>query len=228
MALQCSMEEKNESDHDIYIQEMLLYMVIAFPFYLTGRFIFIKKTKKKIKLLNEAILAIFALYLVGLASQTIIPRFNMATDSNTGEFLFEIYLSNENAEVNLIPFYTLYQYFFTYNENISDWESLSLLNITANMLLFLPIGFFVPLIWKRWNSFKKIFWLGFSVTCLIEMIQFFIGRSPDIDDVILNTLSVSMGYGIFLLSKKIFVNRRHQEPRLQLNRKRTKKNIIDV
>lgn len=37
------------------------------------------------------------------------------------------------------------------------------------------------------------------MTLFVEIIQMFIGRSTDIDDVILNTLGIIIGYGIFLL-----------------------------
>ena len=39
---------------------------------------------------------------------------------------------------------------------------------------------------------------------LIESVQFFIGRSTDIDDVILNTTGALLGYGIFLLFQTAF------------------------
>ncbi|MFE0504483.1 hypothetical protein ACWF7H_15410 [Peribacillus butanolivorans] len=44
------------------------------------------------------------------------------------------------------------------------------------MLLFSPMGFFVPLIRERWVSIKKIFLLGLSVTCIAEVFQFFVAQ----------------------------------------------------
>ncbi|WP_446728301.1 VanZ family protein [Peribacillus sp. TH27] len=112
--------------------------------------------------------------MVGLTSQTVIPRWDMGIISNTGELYFD--LSSDISKKNLIPFHTLYQYFFELNANVDDWGSISLLNISANMLLFSPKGFFVPLIWERWVSFKKIFLLGLSVTCIAEVFQFFVAQ----------------------------------------------------
>lgn len=105
--------------------------------------------------MNEILMLIFVLYLVGLASQTIIPRWDIGIVSDTGEFFFNVHLANEISQVNLIPFHTLYQYIFETNTNVDSWNSVSLLNISANLLLFSPLGFLVPLIWKRWDSFKK-------------------------------------------------------------------------
>jgi len=184
----------------MYIENMMGYMIVAMPFYVIGRVIFLKKKKKQVKLWHEVVLAVFVLYIVGIASQTIIPRWDMGVISATG-FYFNVHLSNDITKVNLIPFRTLYQYFFQTNENVSNWGAVSLLNISGNMFLFSPIGFFVPLIWQHLRSFRKILLVGLSVTCFIEIVQLFIGRSTDIDDIILNTIGVIIGYGIFLLKK---------------------------
>ena len=183
----------------MYIMSMIGYMIVALPFYVVGRIVFLKKKQKQIIIMNEIIILIFVLYLIGLASQTIIPNWNMGIVSDTGEFFFDVHLSNEISKVNLIPFHTLSQYIFETNTSVDAWGSVSLLNISANLLLFSPLGFFIPMIWKRRHSLKKVLLLGLAVTCLIEFVQLFVGRSTDIDDVILNTLGIIIGYGIFSL-----------------------------
>lgn len=184
-----------------YLSNMLTYVIVALPIYLICRLIFIKKTKKQVKVFNEILLTIFILYIIGLASQTIIPYWNMGIYSDTGKFYFNIRLTNSISEINLIPFKTLYEYLFVNNTSVSGWSSVSILNIFANTLLFLPLGLLTPLIWEKYDSFYKILTLGLISTCLIEFIQIFIGRSTDIDDVILNTIGVIIGYTIFKLSK---------------------------
>ena len=194
----------------MYIQSMIGYMIFVLPFYVIGRMFFVKKKKKRIIVRNEMLLLFFVLYLVGLASQTIIPQWYMGIVSDTGEFYFNINLSNEISKVNLIPFHTLYQYFYEANTMVDDWNDVSLLNITANLLLFSPIGFFVPLIWTKFNSFKKVISIGLAVTIIIEFVQLFIGRSTDVDDVFLNTLGIMIGYLLFLLRLillKPFINK---------------------
>ena len=42
---------------------------------------------------------------------------------------------------------------------------------------------------------------------LIEFIQYFIGRSADIDDLILNTLGAMLGYFIFYIFSGLFRNK---------------------
>jgi glycopeptide antibiotics resistance protein len=194
----------------IYIQSMIGYTIFVLPFYVFGRMFFLKKRQKQIIVRNEMLLLFFVLYIAGLASQTIIPQWYMGIVSDTGEFYFIINLSNEISKVNLIPFNTLYQYFYEANTRVADWNDVSILNITANLLLFSPIGFFVPLIWTKCNSLKKVTSIGLTVTIFIELIQLFIGRSTDIDDVILNSLGIMMGYMVLLfclILVKPFINK---------------------
>ncbi|MBW8350690.1 VanZ family protein [Bacillus sp. IITD106] len=185
----------------MYIINMLGYMIVALPFYMIGRAIYLKRKKKRVKPFRELTLALFVLYIIGLASQTIIPRWDAGILSDTGKFYFDIYLFNNAAHVNLIPFHTISQYFFTTNANVDNWGGVSLVNIAGNMFVFSPIGIFVPILWGRFRSLPKILLLGIGVTCFIEFVQLFIGRSTDIDDMILNTIGVVIGYGVYALFK---------------------------
>jgi len=180
---------------------MLGYMIVALPFYIVGRVIFLKKKKKRVEPTRELILVLFVLYIIGLASQTIIPMWNAGILGETGKFYFDVYLFNNAAHVNLIPFHTISQYFFTTNTNVDNWGGLSLINIAGNIFMFSPIGVFAPILWSRLQSFQKILILGLGVTCFIEFVQLFIGRSTDIDDVLLNTIGVVIGYGTYILLK---------------------------
>lgn len=42
---------------------------------------------------------------------------------------------------------------------------------------------------------------------LIEFVQYFTGRSCDIDDLMFNTLGGVLGYGLFVLISKLFGNK---------------------
>lgn len=187
----------------MYIKEITGYMMIALPVYIIARYIYIKIKKKNTYKINEIILGIFVLYIVGLVSQTVIPKWDMGIISETGKFYFDIILSNEITRINFIPFSTIYQYIVDSNSSVDDWNSVSLVNILANIFLFSPLGFFIPLIWKKLDSFKKILFFGICATFLVEIIQLFIGRSTDIDDVILNTIGVIFGYAVYILLKRL-------------------------
>lgn len=70
----------------------------------------------------------------------------------------------------------------------------------------MPLGFLVALIWRKYHSIKKVTILGLSVTCLIEFIQYFIGRSSDIDDILLNTFGTVIGYVVLLIIQYLISN----------------------
>ena len=93
--------------------------------------------------------------------------------------------------ISLIPFATIRSYI--------KYSGLfhALLNILGNVILFIPIGFIFPLILIRYRDLKRIAVLSISISIFIEFIQFFVGRSCDIDDLILNFIGGIIGYTIF-------------------------------
>ena len=96
--------------------------------------------------------------------------------------------------VNLIPFVNLFDY-----ESKRDL----LLNIIGNCAMFIPTGIVVPCLYPRLRSFKKTVLAGFLISFAIEIIQLpFAVRASDIDDLILNTAGVIIGYGIYALAKR--------------------------
>ena len=77
-----------------------------------------------------------------------------------------------------------------------------LINLAGNLLIFVPLGFFAPLLWRKLRHWWAAPGLSMGVSCLIEFLQLFLGRSVDIDDVILNTLGGLAGYILFCLLPK--------------------------
>lgn len=73
-----------------------------------------------------------------------------------------------------------------------------LLMLLGNIFMFIPVGFFTTLLWRGWNWWK-ILLLGASCSIGIESIQLFIGRITDVDDVILNTTGVMVGFWLACL-----------------------------
>lgn len=75
----------------------------------------------------------------------------------------------------------------------------------ANIGIFTPVGFFTALLWRNERWWKSLL-VGFCSSFAIEFVQFFIGRSSDIDDVILNTAGALAGFWMFCLLRAIFPN----------------------
>ena len=112
--------------------------------------------------------------------------------------------SHSFSQVNLVPVKR------TYNElnNIlqSDQKSLafrSLQNIIGNLLLFFPLGIFLPMVLSI-RSFFKVLFIAAGLSCGIELCQYFlrhfrIYRSVDVDDIILNTTGAILGLATYMI-----------------------------
>ena len=77
----------------------------------------------------------------------------------------------------------------------------------ANILMFLPLGFIFPVAFKKARTFYKTTICMLLFSFLIEFVQYFIGRSADIDDLILNTSGAMLGYFLFYKLSKLFRNK---------------------
>lgn len=88
--------------------------------------------------------------------------------------------------------------------NLLPFQSEGIMTYTLNILMFMPLGFLLPLIWKQYRNPMKIFFTGFSLSLAIELGQLFNRRNTDIDDLLMNTLGMIFGYLVWLLFKNVF------------------------
>ena len=97
--------------------------------------------------------------------------------------------------VNLIPFVNLFDY---------DSKRDLLLNVIGNTAMFILSGIVLPIIYKKLNCFWKVVAAGAMISLCIEIIQLpFSVRASDVDDLILNTLGVAIGYEIYAAVKHL-------------------------
>lgn len=76
--------------------------------------------------------------------------------------------------------------------------------ILGNLLLLTPLGIFLPILAPSTRKWWRMLGIGFLVTLGIEIFQYFLAvRVFDIDDLILNTLGVCIGYLLYRLLAKI-------------------------
>ena len=96
--------------------------------------------------------------------------------------------------------------------NILNYETLweSRINIIGNITMFIPIGVIFPAVYKKTlNTPGKAIAAGALFSLTIETLQlFFFERMTDVDDLILNTLGYVIGYGLYLLAKKLFKDKK--------------------
>ena len=90
-------------------------------------------------------------------------------------------------------------------------EEIDILGYLLNVLLFIPWGIILPLIWDKMECFVYVAAAGFSFSLLIEMSQLLNIRATDVDDLILNTAGAIVGFGLYKLFSKCTKSRYQQK-----------------
>jgi glycopeptide antibiotics resistance protein len=73
----------------------------------------------------------------------------------------------------------------------------------GNVVLFVPFGVLLPIIWARFHSLKQLLLAAALASLGIELLQLALGlagllsRSIDVDDVVLNTLGAAVGWAVW-------------------------------
>ena len=72
------------------------------------------------------------------------------------------------------------------------------LNLAGNMFIFAPFGFLLPIMNRRLKGFFQVTLLSLELSLAVETVQLItkVG-SFDVDDILLNTLGVVLGYAGF-------------------------------
>ena len=140
--------------------------------------------KGKLDFNNGIINILFFISVIGILLVTLYPK---------------LYGVPVQRVVNLIPFSGMYNMLF-HSVDIG----VPIRNIGLNILLFVPFGFLFSL---RRSLFRKvrrvnIIISGLFLSLIIEALQYMfpLGRSADIDDLILNTFGTLLGYLLWKLS----------------------------
>lgn len=101
--------------------------------------------------------------------------------------------------VNLLPFKTILLYFNAYKMHSLPLKNI-FLNIVGNMMLFMPYGYFVYVLFKKFRSFIPYTLLFLFMICGVEIIQYITNvGTADIDDVILNMSGILIFYILTLI-----------------------------
>lgn len=136
---------------------------------------------------------IFSIYITSLVVFTLFP---FPYQKELIEIMIE---DNLGVNHNFIPFKA-----FVDAINFGDL-TIAIKQIGGNILLFMPLGFAIPILFPIIKKGKVIL-IGFTVSLTIELIQavagFFLGynyRSFDVDDLIMNTLGTVIGLLLFSL-----------------------------
>lgn len=165
-------------------------LIFAFIWIICRAAVIIKN--KKIDWKREALLLLMYINLA------VIIRFTFCPMETVNGKVQPLIFDPETAfpfRVNLIPFVNLFDY-----DNRRDL----LLNVIGNAAMFIPSGIVLPVIYRKLNNFIKVVGAGALISLCIEIIQLpFSVRASDVDDLILNTAGVVVGYGIYALVRSI-------------------------
>lgn len=166
----------SEAFHSI-VNSALPMLIIFIVVICTVRISYIRSTNQKIILHNEIFNLLFIIYVL---------------------LLFELLTGTENSYgsgINNIPFKEIMRYEFG--------SKMFIYNVLGNILIFVPFGYFI----SRYVKPKKI--LPIIVDALItsvtvETVQLKIGRSFDVDDIILNIVGAIIGYFVYIACDAIY------------------------
>ena len=177
-----------------YIQTFILHTLpitaVIFLCVFLCRRIWLKKVKKSFNIskIREAAFLLFMAYMSAVAAATVIST--NFVQGLTGSFGFW-------DNLNLIPFRQFYE---VYSASGIYGMSFFAANIFGNIGLFVPVGFFILLLWNV--KIRRALLYGCLISCCIEILQLPLVRVTDIDDVILNTLGAALGCLIYCVLRK--------------------------
>lgn len=160
------------------------------------------RSKRK-EIVKNGIIVIFVVYIL-LLFLVLLFKYPTSMVSDTiarwkaGEEIVRI-------KPQFVPFQTIIEYI----KNVQAPHDWFFKNLMCNLIIFIPYGFLVSLLWGK-NSHKgiKVIVSGCMLSIAIEILQYVTAFGQlDIDDVILNTLGVVIGYALFRGMERLLKNR---------------------
>lgn len=134
------------------------------------RIAYLIKANKKFYLYKELLSLIFIIYILCLYHVVTFQDVNYGTN-------------------NFIPFKEMFRYPLGSTKFIK--------NVVGNIMLFIPFGFFSSYYLKN-KKMSLTFILTLITSLTIEIVQYYIGRVFDIDDIILNVIGGVLGFLLFI------------------------------
>ena len=105
------------------------------------------------------------------------------------------YVTQEN-KLNLELFYTIRWFVYVLKE-VADpaIRRHAVVNLVGNVVMFVPLGFFMPLLWKKLRKLLPFILAALTVIVSIELIQLMTALGCcDVDDLLLNLPGMLLGY----------------------------------
>ena len=126
-------------------------------------FLYLKKSGRKQSFLHITAVFVFCYYLFGILT--------VAGIGYTSTISF-------SPKISLIPFLGMIT---------------GPIDTILNLILFVPLGVFLPFLYKRYHHIKTVALTGFLFSLSVEIVQMFGWGSSDINDLIINTAGACLG-----------------------------------
>lgn len=122
------------------------------------------------------------------------------------------YIEQLRMNLNLIPFRTIDEFVTAMSPGSTAsgfFSRFAFINLAGNVLMFVPLGVFLPALWPRLRRFGRfLLWVVLAVIA-VELVQLFtLLGSCDIDDLILNTLGAVIGFAFYKLALMLYHRKR--------------------
>ena len=142
--------------------------------------------KSKVQFIYRAALLLFILYLLYLLYLTLLSPF-----FGRGYF---------RRSVNFVPLRTVQQYM---SGNLPI--RIAIVNLLGNVAAFMPMGFLLPMVWKKAAGIGRCLLISAGVSFIIEAAQYVFGvGSADVDDLLLNTVGGLVGYAFYAVTNLLY------------------------
>ena len=157
----------------------------------------IRKSGQPVRPGREVLRLLFVCYLTGLVNLVLVPN-------NFWTYIW-FYLKNGYAGCQVGPLFSgsvqvrsALLGMITGERVAGRWV---LEMLAGNLLMFVPMGFFLWALFPKMRG-RRIWKLCALIPAVVEGIQPMLGRSFDIDDLVLNGMGILVGYGIAAAIKK--------------------------
>jgi glycopeptide antibiotics resistance protein len=186
------------------IKPLVFVAVVSLPVWVAVRVainVSRKRRGKRLSIGRELILTSFFVYVIIVAAITVIPL-RMSRFRNP-----------EATDINIVPIVNNLKCLRSPNAAGAETLMFCLQNIVGNMLLFLPLGFALPLVSGKFAFVKRVAAFACALSLSIEAVQLLSRfarisyRSVDVDDVLLNTLGAVAGFALFVFVRHAFARK---------------------
>jgi glycopeptide antibiotics resistance protein len=147
---------------------------------------------------NKVFYLLFWIYLI-IAAKILVFRYPLTEFYHILRLWDKSIITFGLSSANFIPFKTIKMY-IRYRSSLNSFA-----NLFGNLFILTPLGIILPFAWRKKHSVFLITAIGFLVSMAVETLQLVLGVGAfDVDDLILNTLGVIVGYILYKIGELLY------------------------